>query len=343
VSGDTVSRVERPQFREVEPPVCLASKKSIVDETVLGRVSYRQQRNQFDISVDDLRRHLLAIGKTGCGKSTFLLNVVRQQIEANKGVVLLDPHGQLADDVLNAIPKRRTNDIIVLDAADSVAPVVFNPMVGPIGIDAHLVADSVLTSFKNVFGFDEGSAPRLLHIFRNCLLSLIDSPHASLWNVQRLLVDANFRKSIVARVENEAIREFWLTEFNRWNERDRTQYIASLQNKLGAFTTNERLQRILNADRKGIQLRDVMDQSKVLICNLSKGRVGHDASTLLGSLLLSSTSFIRICPKATARWPMLLLNQGSTAPVMYFRLRCWSNSILPRSLASLATVVQHSA
>ena len=288
VSGDTVSRVERPQFWEREPPVCLASKKSIVEETVLGRVSYRQQRNQFGISADDLRRHLLAIGKTGCGKSTFLLNVVRQQVEANKGVVLLDPHGQLADDVLNAIPKRRTNDIIVLDAADSVAPAVFNPMVGPIGIDAHLVADSVLTSFKNVFGFDEGSAPRLLHIFRNCLLSLIDSPHASLWNVQRLLVDANFRKSIVARVENEAIREFWLTEFNRWNERDRTQYIASLQNKLGAFTTNERLQRILNADRKGIQLRDVMDQSKVLICNLSKGRVGHDASTLLGSLLLSS-------------------------------------------------------
>ncbi len=254
---------------------------------MLGRVQFRQQRNQFGMAMDDLRRHLLAIGKTGCGKSTFLLNVVRQQIEANRGVILFDPHGQLADEVLDVIPKRRTNDVIVFDASETIAPVGFNPMMGPPGADATLIADGVLTSFKNVFGFDDGSAPRLLHIFRNCLLSLIDTPQASLSGVQRLLVDANFRKTVVAQVRNAAVREFWLTEFNRWNDRDRTQYIASLQNKLGAFTTNERLQTILNC-QKGIQLRQIMDESKVLICNLSKGTVGHDASTLLGSLLLSS-------------------------------------------------------
>lgn len=161
-------------------------------------------------------------------------------------------------------------------------------MIGPPGTDPTLVADGVLTSFKNVFGFDDGSAPRLLHIFRNCLLSLIGTPDASLTGVQRLLVDASFRKSVIARVSNQAVREFWLTEFNRWSERDRTQYIASLQNKLGAFTTNEQLQRILNPTQKGIQLRNVMDESQIMICNLSKGTVGHDASTLLGSLLLSS-------------------------------------------------------
>jgi len=105
--------------------------------------------------------------------------------------------------------------------------------------------------------------------------------------LQRLLVDALFRKSVIAYVTNSAVREFWLTEFNRWNERDRTQYIASLQNKLGAFTTNERLQQILTPGRTGIQLRPMMDQSKILICNLAKGTVGHDASKLLGSLLLS--------------------------------------------------------
>lgn len=285
-SGDTVSRMARPTFREIEPPVVLASKKDRTDETVLGRTQFRQQRSQFGIATDDLRRHLLAIGKTGCGKSTFLLNVVRQQIESNRGVVLIDPHGDLADELLGHVPKRRTNDVCYFDASDAI--VGFNPMVGPTGADANLVADAVLTSFKNVFGFDEGSAPRLLHIFRNCLLSLIGTRHASLSSVQRILVDANFRKSIVAGAGNEAVREFWLTEFNRWNDRDRTQYIASLQNKLGAFTTNERLQRIFEFDRKGIQLREIMDDSKVLICNLSKGRIGHDASTLLGTLLLSS-------------------------------------------------------
>ena len=164
----------------------------------------------------------------------------------------------------------------------------FNPLHGPPGTDPTLIADGVLTSFKNVFGFDDGSAPRLLHIFRNCLLSLVGTEHASLQNVQRILVDSNYRKSIIAMVKNIAVREFWLTEFSRWNERDRTQYIASLQNKLGAFTTNEQLQRILNPNHKGISLREIMDSSQVLVVNLSKGTVGHDASTLLGSLLLSS-------------------------------------------------------
>lgn len=288
-SGDAVSRMQRSSFREIEPPVGLASRKGTAwDETVLGRVHYRQQRNQFGIDMDDLRRHLLAIGKTGCGKSTLLFNLVRQQMEAGRGVVLIDPHGQLSEEVLDVVPKHRTNDVICFDAADRLAPVGFNPMVGPSGTDAALIADGVLTSFKNVFGFDDGSAPRLLHIFRNCLLSLIGTPHASLAQVQRLLVDAAFRKSVVAMVKNDAVREFWLTEFNRWNDRDRTQYIASLQNKLGAFTTNERLHAILNVGQQGIQLRHVMDGSKIMICNLSKGTFGHDASTLLGSLLLSS-------------------------------------------------------
>ncbi|MCA9047086.1 MAG: ATP-binding protein [Planctomycetaceae bacterium] len=286
--ADGVSRLQTASFREVEPPVALLARKTSFGTTTLGRIHFRQQRNQFSIDMDDLRRHMLAIGKTGCGKSTFLLNVVRQQMEAGRGVVLVDPHGQLADEVLNVVPKRRTNDVICFDAADRVSPVGFNPMVGPPGTDATLVADGVLTSFKNVFGFDDGSAPRLLHIFRNCLLTLIGTPHASLSGVQRILVDAGFRKSLVAQVRNAAVREFWLTEFHRWNERDRTQYIASLQNKLGAFTTNERLQRILNPGQKGIQLRTIMDRSQILICNLSNGTVGHDASTLLGSLLLSS-------------------------------------------------------
>ena len=288
-SGDAVASVQRTTFRELEPPVILTSREGRGRrEIVVGRLQFRRQRQLFGMAMDDLRRHLLAIGKTGCGKSTFLRSMVHQQMEAGRGVVLIDPHGQLADEVLDVVPRRRTNDVVCFDASDDTAPVGFNPMIGPRGTDANLIADGVLTSFKNVFGFDDGSAPRLLHIFRNCMLSLIDTQYASLAAVQQILVDTGFRKSVMARVKNPAVREFWLTEFNRWNERDRTQYIASLQNKLGAFTTNERLNRILNCGQKGIQLRTIMDRSQILICNLSKGRFGHDASTLLGSLLLSS-------------------------------------------------------
>lgn len=256
--------------------------------TLLGRVKFRGDRQRFGILPDDLRRHLLVIGKTGCGKSTFLQNVVVQQMELHRGVVLIDPHGQLVEDVLDYVPKRRTNDVILFDAADRTHPIAFNPLRGPVGTDPTLVADSVLTAFKKVFGFDEATAPRLLHIFRNCLLTLAGRPETTLLSIQRLLTDASFRKSMIATVENVAVRQFWLTEFNRWSERDRTQYIASLQNKLGTFTSNERLQHILCSNDQRVDLRSILDRSQILLCNLSKGRLGHDASTLLGSLLLSS-------------------------------------------------------
>ncbi|NQV29076.1 MAG: ATP-binding protein [Rhodopirellula sp.] len=287
-SADSVSRLQTSDFREVEPPLTLLTRQNNTSDTLLGRVRFREQRNRFGITQDDLRRHLLAIGKTGCGKSTFLFNLVLQQIEAGRGVILIDPHGQLAEDVLHHIPKRRTNDVIVFDAGDRLAPVGFNPLIGPPGTDPSLIADGVLTAFKNVFGFDEATAPRLLHIFRNSLLSLSGRPDASLLTVQRLLTDALFRKTVIAGVTNPAVRDFWLTEFNRWNERDRTQYIASLQNKLGAFTTNEQLQAILGSTDRGLHLRTAMDNSQIVIANLSKGRIGHDPSRLLGSLLLSS-------------------------------------------------------
>lgn len=285
-SGDHTARVSRSVFRELEPPHGLPFDDG--PTTILGRTAFRGQRQRFGIAIDDLRRHLIAVGKTGCGKSTFLKNVVAQQMEAGRGVILIDPHGQLADDVLDVVPRRRTNDVICFDAGDQFAPVGFNPMSSPAGTDPALIADGILTSFQNVFGLDAGSAPRLLHILRNCLLTLVGTPHASLSSVQRILVDAPFRRSVIAGVSNPAVRDFWTTEFNRWNDRDRTQYIASLQNKLGAFTTSQCLQRILDGRRKGISLRQVMDQSQILVCNLSKGNVGHDASTLLGSLLLSS-------------------------------------------------------
>ncbi|MCA9073722.1 MAG: ATP-binding protein [Planctomycetaceae bacterium] len=287
VSADSVSRAQRSVFRELEAPLRLPSNEER-GVTLLGRVKFRSQRQQFGIAADDLRRHMLVVGKTGCGKSTFLQHVILQQMQQGRGVVVIDPHGQLIDDLLDHVPRRRTNDVILFDAADRRHPVAFNPLQGPPGSDPTLVADSVLTAFKKVFGFDETSAPRLLHIFRHCLLTLVGIPQATLMSVQRLLVDANYRKTIVLQVENAAVREFWLNEFGRWHERQRTEYIASLQNKLGAFTSNERLLAILCATEKGIDLRSIMDRSQILLCDLSKGAMGHDASTLLGSLLLSS-------------------------------------------------------
>ena len=285
-SSDSVARLKRSEFRELAPPLSFPSKKESPGVTVLGRTVFRGQSDLVTLPLDDLRRHLLAIGSTGCGKSVFLSNVAAQQIEAGRGLILIDPHGDLAEGVFNRVPRRRTNDVIVFDASDP-SPVSFNPLANQHSPPA-LVADGIVTAFSSVFGFDAGTAPRMLHIFRNCLLTLIGQPKVTFQSIQQLLIDTNFRRSLIGRINNDAVRDFWLNEFNRWNDRDRTQYIASLQNKLGAFTTNPALNAILCNPTKSIDLRSVLDRQQVMICNLSKGALGHEASTLLGSLLLSS-------------------------------------------------------
>lgn len=284
-SAESVAHLRQSTFKELPPPKNLPSKRTHPDATTLGRVVFRNQRQSFGITLDDLRLHMLVAGATGCGKSTLLINIARQQMEMNRGTVVICPHGQLIEDLLPLIPKHRKNDVVYLDAANRSATLGYNPLVNPYS-DATLVADAVVTAFSNVFGFDAGSAPRLLHIFRNCLLTLIGRSDASLLTVQRLLTDHNYRQSIIPTIEDEVVRSFWTTEFNRWSDRDRTQYIASLQNKLSAFLTNKQLRTIL-CPKKSINLREVIDAGQILLCNLSKGTIGHEASKLMGSLIMA--------------------------------------------------------
>ncbi|MDB4614170.1 DUF87 domain-containing protein [bacterium] len=283
-----VDRMHKALFREQEPPLDLPSNENDQEATLLGRIRYRGRRDLFGIRTDDRRRHLFIVGKTGMGKSTLLSNMVASDIAAGRGVCLIDPHGDLGESVLDLVPKHRTNDVVLFDAGDKQFPVAFNPLVVGKGSDATLTADGVLSSFKKVFGFDEASAPRLLHIFRNSLLALVEMPGATLISVERILHDNAFRKQVLSRVDNPAVRDFWRNQFGKWNDRDRTQYIASLQNKLGAFLSNDTLQGIFGQSQGTIDFRHIMDEGKVLIVNLSKGRVGEDAASLLGALLVSN-------------------------------------------------------
>jgi hypothetical protein len=282
-----VPRLERSTFKELEPPPNLPRPGDSPHIVTLGRVCFRNERYKFGMDLEARRRHLYIIGKTGMGKSTLLQNIIAEDIVAGRGLALIDPHGDLAENTLNFVPKFRKNDIIYFDPAGPNA-MPFNPLMVPPGSDKTLVADGVLTAFQKVFGMDESQAPRLLHIFRNCLLSLVEMPSASLIDVQRLLVDEMFRKSVIARVTNPVVRSFWLDEFGKWKPHDRTAFIASLQNKLGAFLTNPKLQHILGDPKAKLDLRKAMDDGKVLIVNLSKGRVGENASNLLGTLIVTS-------------------------------------------------------
>lgn len=285
---NVVPRLEQNVFKELEPPANLPRPGDDPNVVTLGRVCFRNERFKFGMDLEARRRHLWCLGKTGMGKTTFLQGIIKQDLEAGRGFAVIEPHGDLAENTIRMVPKYRKNDIVYFDPADEQSRVTFNPLYVPPGSDKTLIADGVLTSFQKVFGFDESQAPRMLHIFRNSLLSLVEMPNATLMDVQRVLVEDMYRKSVVARVENPVVRSFWLDEFGKWKPYDRTAFIASLQNKLGAFLTNPKLQRVLGDPKAKLDLRRIMDEGKVLIVNLSKGRLGENASNLLGTLIVTS-------------------------------------------------------
>ena len=287
--GDSqVARVQQSPIQELEPPSTFASSPSKANTTI-GRIVYRGQKNYASLSPDARMRHAFVIGRTGSGKSTLLQNMIADDMAKGRGVCVLDPHGDLVDSLLDYVPKQRTNEVLLFDAGDREFPVGFNPLATNGHLDPVLVADGVLTAFQKVFGFDAGQAPRMLHIFRNCLLTLVSvRDDANLVSVQRLLTDDSFRKSMMPQVDNPAVRHFWIGEFARWRTADRAQYIASLQNKLGAYLSNPLLTGIFGQTKNQVDFRKLMDKGSIVLLNLSKGRVGADASSLLGSLLVST-------------------------------------------------------
>ena len=283
-----IARLSRAPIHELEPPDCLIAPPD-PSATVIGRAVYRGQKQAAFIGPSDRLRHTFVIGRTGCGKSTLLHNMIVDDIGKDRAVCLIDPHGDLTESLLDHVPKHRTNDVLLFDAGDRSRPVAFNPLATGGRLDPVLVADGVVTAFQKVFGFDPGQAPRLLHIFRNCLLALVSHSHdATLISVQRMLVDEPFRRQRVQRIENPAVRQFWLEEFGRWRPSERIAYVASLQNKLGAYLSNPLLAAVFGQSRNRIDFRALMDEGqRIVLINLSKGKVGNEASQLLGALLVS--------------------------------------------------------
>ena len=280
-------RMEVTEYRRMEPPRGIPTRKGDGEPlTELGETNYRDQRQVFGLKLDDRRRHLFVVGKTGMGKSTLLANMLVSDIRQGRGVGLIDPHGDLAEQVLQAIPRHRTNDVVYFDAGDREFPIAFNPLACHWPEQRPLVAAGVLTAFKKLFGDSWG--PRMEHILRNALLALLETPGTSLVHLSRLLQDSNFRRTLTGNIDDPLVRAFWQQEFASWNDRYRTEAIAPVLNKLGFFLSNVILRNVLGQQHSSVNLRSIMDSGQVLIVNLSKGRIGEDASTLLGSLLINS-------------------------------------------------------
>jgi hypothetical protein len=236
---------------------------------------------------EERRRHLYIVGQTGTGKSTLLLNLIAQDLAAGEGLALLDPHGDLAEAVLLHVPRDRTNDLVHVNPADIERPIGFNPLSGVPDDLKPIVADGVVSAFRHVW--PESWGPRLDYILTNAVRALLDVPGATLLMLPRLLIDESFRVRLVDHhVGDPMVRSFWLNEYAGYGDHFRAEAISPIQNKIGKALIEPRLRNMLAQPRSTITLRRLMDERAIVICNLSKGRLGESVAHLLGALLTTS-------------------------------------------------------
>lgn len=251
-----------------------------------ARANFRNDRRPFGIRQADRRHHMYVIGKTGTGKSTLLETMIRQDIGADQGIALFDPHGDLVERVLAAVPERRRGDLIYFNVPDVSHPMGFNPLERVLPAERSLAASGMLDVFKKLWA--EFWGPRLEHILRNAILALLEQPEATLADILRLLDDSDFRKRAAERVTNAQVRRFWLREFELYPKNFRAEAVAPIQNKVGAFLADPILNAILTQPRSAFDLRRVMEDGRILLVSLSKGKIGEDSAALLGALLVST-------------------------------------------------------
>jgi hypothetical protein len=274
---------------------------------LIGRTKFRNDRRRFGIEGADRLFHLYIIGKTGTGKSTLIESLARQDIVSGRGLALLDPHGDLVERLAPVARTHRSADTIYLNATDSEQPYGYNPLrhVAPEYIP--LAASGLLETFRKLW--PDAWGVRMEHVLRNTLYALLEQPDATLSDVLRMLSTATYRKSMVARIANPVVQAYWRDEFEKYSPRFRADSIAPIQNKVGAFLADPRLQRILTSPAKDLHIRQIMDRGGVFLVNLARGHLGEDTSSLLGALLMTTiglAAFSRAVVPAEERRPFFL-------------------------------------
>jgi hypothetical protein len=254
--------------------------------TVFAKTNFRGSKTEFGIKRDDRRRHMYIIGKSGMGKTKLQELLVTHDIKKGEGVAVMDPHGDFIVDVLKKIPKDRIDDVILFDPADTNFPIAFNPMEV---IDENLknqIASGVVGTFKKIFGDSWG--PRLEYILNYTVLALLDTPGSTLLGIVNMLTDKNYRKKIVTNIKDPVVKKFWTTEFASYNEKFATEAIAPILNKVGQFVANSLIRNVIGQPKSSFSIRDAMDNKKILLINLSTGRVGETNASLMGSLMITA-------------------------------------------------------
>ena len=253
--------------------------------TYFAETDARNRRVTFGIKAEDRTKHVYVIGKTGMGKSTLLENMAAQDIRNGNGFAFMDPHGSAIDTLIQYIPKERIQDVIYFAPFDIEYPISFNVM-EDVGYDKrHLVVSGLMSTFKKIW--QDAWSARMEYILGNTLLALLEYPNATLLEVNKMLSDKEFRKKVVENVTDPAVKSFWVDEFAKYTDRFAAEATPAIQNKIGQFTSNPLVRNIIGQPQSSFDMREVMDQRKILLVNLSKGRIGESNANLLGSMLIT--------------------------------------------------------
>jgi hypothetical protein len=275
--------IEWLKYKVLPPPTSLPT-----EGILLGRNVFRGQAVDIKLMREDRTRHHYMIGKSGSGKSAFLSFMARQDIQNGEGVCVIDPHGDLIEDILQYVPKERVKDVIVFDPSDQERPMALNLLEAKDSSEMDLVSSQATEIFIKLFG-DEIFGPRIQHYFRNACLTLMEDPDsgATLIDVPRMFTDEAFMKAKVAKAKNPVVKSFWENEYANTGDRERQEMIPYFSAKFGPFITNSIMRHTIGQSKSAFNLRQVMDDGKILLINLAKGKIGDLNTQLLGLILVA--------------------------------------------------------
>lgn len=267
------------------PPTNLPTDSRDADISFFGATNFRGQRVRFGIKRLDRRRHTYVVGKSGSGKSKLLELLIANDIRAGLGVGVLDPHGDLVDNVLQNIPRERMKDVVIFDPSDLQFPASFNPLEQVPEALKMRVTIGFIEIFKKLFGTNW--SPRLEHVLRYTTLALLDTPDTTVLSILKMLSDKNYRQMIVRNIHDNVVKNFWVNEFAGWSEKFDNEAITPLINKVGQFVATNMIRNIVGQPQNRFNFREFMDNRKIVLMKVSKGILGEENASLLGAIVVT--------------------------------------------------------
>ncbi|OGG40070.1 hypothetical protein A3A21_01505 [Candidatus Jorgensenbacteria bacterium RIFCSPLOWO2_01_FULL_45_25b] len=283
------SKIQRIKYAPPPPELPMYGRIDPKEVSFIGRTNYvaalEEKKFVFGLKRVDRRRHLYMVGKSGVGKSKLIELLIRQDIAYGHGVCVMDPHGDLIEAILDFVPKNRVEDVIIIDPSDLDYPVAFNPLSNIAPEFKHQLTQGLIEVLEKQFGANW--TPRLEHVFRFTCLALLDYPHATMRGMISMLTDRNYRQKVVEYIEDDMVKRFWAIEFADWSEKFDTDAIIPLVNKLGQFLSDPMLRNIFGQKENKIDLEKIMNERKIVLINLAKGKIGEENSSFFGSMFVT--------------------------------------------------------